>query len=66
MTNTDLTAVLTSAHAMSKDTTGGRERPTQDEIARLAYHFFETRGRQAGHDLEDWLTAEQQLHHHYR
>jgi hypothetical protein len=24
--------------------TGGSERPSRDEIARLAYHFYETRG----------------------
>lgn len=46
--------------------TGGRVRPTRDEIGRLAYHFYVTRGRRDGHDVEDWLLAEQELIHHYR
>ena len=46
--------------------TGGRNRPTRDEIAQLAYRFYETRGRHDGYDLEDWLAAEQELAHHYR
>jgi hypothetical protein len=50
---------------MTKDT-GGRERPSRDEIARLAYYFYETRGRRDGLDVDDWLAAEQELRHHYR
>ena len=38
-----------------------RAQPSQEEIARRAYELFEQRGRQAGHDLEDWLEAERQL-----
>ena len=45
--------------------TGGRLAPTYDEIAQLAYFFYELRGRQDGYHLEDWLRAEQQLFHHY-
>ena len=45
--------------------TGGRPAPTYDEIAQLAYCFYELRGHQDGHDMEDWLRAEQQLVHHY-
>lgn len=41
--------------------TGGRNCPTHDEIARHAYHIYETRGRQDGYDIEDWLLAEQEL-----
>ena len=29
-----------------------------DEIARVAYEFYETRGRAHGHDLADWFAAE--------
>jgi DUF2934 family protein len=47
------------------DDTGGRERPSHDEIARLAYYFYERRGRRDGHDLDDWLSAEFQLRRHY-
>ena len=41
--------------------TGGRRAPTHNEIAQLAFHLYESRGRQDGHDLEDWLHAEEQL-----
>jgi hypothetical protein len=34
---------------------------TEDAIARRAYGFFEERGREHGHDLDDWLRAEQEL-----
>lgn len=29
-----------------------------DEIVRLAYDFYDKRGRVHGYDLEDWLRAE--------
>ena len=29
-----------------------------EEVARVAYEFFERRGRAHGYDLEDWLEAE--------
>ena len=41
--------------------TGGRLAPTHDEIAQLAFSLYESRGRQDGHDVEDWLRAEQEL-----
>jgi hypothetical protein len=44
--------------------TGGRRAPTHDEIAQLAFSLYESRGRQDGHHLEDWLHAEQQLVRH--
>jgi Protein of unknown function (DUF2934) len=65
MTRSDIAAALTGEGSMTKDT-GGRERPSRDEIARLAYHFYETRGRRDGQDVDDWLAAEQELAHHYR
>jgi hypothetical protein len=45
--------------------TGGRLRPTRQEIARLAYQRYESNGRKDGNDMEDWLRAEQELTHHY-
>ena len=65
MALTDLARVLTGEHSLTTYT-GGRDRPSRDEIARLAYHFFEMRGGQHGNDVDDWLAAEQQLAHHYR
>ena len=41
--------------------TGGRLAPTHDQIAQLAFSLYEARGRQDGHDVEDWLRAEQEL-----
>jgi hypothetical protein len=61
----DIPAVLTGERMTAKYT-GGHDRPSSDEIARLAYHFYETRGRRDGHDIDDWLSAEQELVHHYR
>jgi len=65
MTYSDITAILTGEQWTTKDT-GVRDRPSRDEIARLAYHFYETRDQRDGHDIDDWLAAEQQLIHHYR
>jgi hypothetical protein len=31
------------------------------QIARRAYELYETRGREDGHDLEDWLRAEEEI-----
>lgn len=31
----------------------------RERIARKAYELYEQRGRQAGHELEDWLEAEE-------
>ena len=45
--------------------TGGRLYPTHDEIAQLAFSLYESRGRQDGHHVEDWLRAEQELVRHY-
>ena len=28
------------------------------EVAQVAYELYEQRGREDGHDLEDWLKAE--------
>jgi hypothetical protein len=45
--------------------TGRRLYPTHDEIAQLAFSLYESHGRQEGHELEDWLRAEQELVRHY-
>ena len=33
----------------------------EDEIRRRAYELYEQRGREDGHDVEDWLRAEEQV-----
>ena len=65
MTLSEIAAAITGEAAMTKNT-GGREQPSRDEIASLAYHLYETRGRLDGHDVEDWLSAEHELTQHYR
>jgi hypothetical protein len=65
MTLSAVAATLTGEGLVAKYT-GGSERPSRDEIARLAYHFYETHGRLDGRDIDDWLSAEQELTHHYR
>jgi hypothetical protein len=37
--------------------------PTQleDQIRRRAYEIYEERGREHGHDLDDWLRAEAEI-----
>ncbi len=38
-----------------------RRVPTHEEIAKLAYSYWESRGRQHGNAVEDWLRAEREL-----
>lgn len=38
-----------------------RPLPTPEEIAALAYSYWEARGRVHGYALEDWLRAEREL-----
>ena len=33
----------------------------QEEIRQRAYEIYEQRGRQDGHDLEDWLQSESEV-----
>jgi hypothetical protein len=42
---------------------GDRFSPTQDEIAALAFEFWEQRGRPLGSPDEDWLRAEREIEH---
>ena len=64
MTPSNLAELLTGERVLADDTRG-RERPSHDEVARLAYDFYEKRERRDGHDLDDWLSAECELRHHY-
>ena len=65
MTILEVIAEITGEGSMGSYT-GGRDHPTRDEIARLAYYLYETRGRQDGRDVDDWLAAERALVHHYQ
>jgi len=35
---------------------------TEQLLCERAYHLFEERGRQHGHDLDDWLQAEAEIY----
>lgn len=37
-----------------------------DRIARRAYDLFEKRGRQPGHEVDDWIQAESEIRHSCR
>jgi hypothetical protein len=49
---------VTGEAMMAKYTGGG---VNQVAIARRAFELWERRGRQDGHDVDDWLTAEREL-----
>ena len=44
---------------VAKDTSQGW--PAHNAVAELAHYLYEVRGRQEGHDVEDWLRAEDLL-----
>jgi hypothetical protein len=35
---------------------------TASDVARRAFDLYLARGREDGHDVEDWLPAERELH----
>lgn len=51
----------------ARKTTGRAERvtvvPDQDQLRQRAYEIYQRRGGAPGHELEDWLQAEQELTH---
>ena len=60
----------TAKRAITASTADDRATPTprdgatgvaEPDIARCAYELFLARGREDGHDVEDWLQAEQAL-----
>jgi hypothetical protein len=50
-----------SATASSSAAAAPASNPTFDEVAQLAYSYWEVRGYQGGSSEEDWLRAEQEL-----
>lgn len=52
-------AVAEAAHTGSLN--GHVAEEVRARIAVLAFHLYEQRGRQDGHDVEDWLKAEQRI-----
>jgi hypothetical protein len=41
--------------------TGSRRDISENEISARAYELYERRGREDGHDWDDWLEAENEL-----
>jgi hypothetical protein len=42
------------------------EHRSHDEVAQRAYELYQARGGEQGHDLEDWLQAEQEVNNHHQ
>jgi len=59
-TISDFSEVLPGEY-MTDTNAADRLHPSRDQIAGLAYAFYEARGRRDGEDVADWLAAEQQL-----
>ncbi len=43
---------------ISTEQPGPFPEPTEEQIRQRAYELYELRGREDGHDLDDWLKAE--------
>ncbi len=52
-----------SAHSTKKPSAAAVSDPQELEIQirERAYELYEARGREDGHDLEDWLSAEEEI-----
>jgi uncharacterized protein HemX len=58
------TTTLAAKTAPRKKTTGSnvtQMKASHEQIALLAHRYWNERGRQHGHDAEDWLRAEHEL-----
>ncbi len=44
-----------------KELNPARSHHLEEQIRKRAYEIYETRGREDGHDTEDWLRAEQEV-----
>ena len=64
----------TGAHTLARNASGGMHYDADtsgcpvecvaDLIRKRAFQLFEARGRQSGHELDDWLQAERDVKHH--
>jgi hypothetical protein len=54
-------ASLNHGLSYGPDTSGFNADNASDFIRERAYQLFEIRGRAPGHELEDWLEAEQEI-----
>ena len=49
------------ANSTSSNVPTNRHPNLEEEIRRLAYELYGERGREDGHDLDDWLRAEAEV-----
>jgi hypothetical protein len=61
---TDFITKVLIGERRTEDDAEWQARPSEGEIARLAYHLYEARGRGDGRDVEDWVRAERELTRH--
>jgi outer membrane protein TolC len=54
-------AVVIAVERSSKSLQNRSGQTTDRDIARRAYELYEERGREHGHDIDDWLQAERDL-----
>jgi hypothetical protein len=47
-----------ASHKTPRKSPGVRKENVRDLIGKKAYELYEKRGREHGHDLDDWLQAE--------
>ncbi len=60
---------VTPISPISKNLRGRSDREAGDmqtHIRQRAYELYEARGRQDGHQMEDWIQAEQEIRSKYR
>ena len=55
--------VLTMPALESPNTVAIASGVTEGDIARRAFELYCDRGREDGHDVDDWLNAERELRH---
>jgi hypothetical protein len=55
------TVVAVQAEPASPSVHFSSAKPTSDDVAKLAYSYWEARGYQHGSQDEDWLRAEREL-----
>jgi len=52
---------MTNKKSHTKETDSGSLEVNEELIRQRAYGYYEERGREDGHDLEDWFRAEAEI-----
>jgi hypothetical protein len=56
--------IVTSSNISHNKPSDGINEQTKQEIRERAYQLFEKRGAEHGHDVEDWMRAEEEVLQH--